>query len=65
MEFVDEVREGDGVLIIYGWRFLLLQFKASERTKYSIEASTLLAQHDVATAIITQIRWNSTINTHG
>ena len=51
LEFVDGVREGDGALIIDCWRFLLLQFKASERTKYSIEASTLLAQHDVATHV--------------
>ena len=45
MEFQDGIREGDGERILRCWRYLLLVFKASRRTNYSVEAFTLLAQY--------------------
>ena len=45
MEFIDAIREGDGGRILRCWRYLLLIFKSSGRSNYSIEAFTLLAQY--------------------
>lgn len=45
MEFQDGIREGDGEKILRCWRYLLLVFKASRHTNYSVEAFTLLAQY--------------------
>ena len=43
-EFSDAIREGDGERIIQMWKFLLLYFRAAHRTKYVLEALTLLVQ---------------------
>ncbi len=43
MEFVDAIREGDGLCILRCWRFFLPIFKSSNRT---IEAFTLLEQYE-------------------
>ena len=40
-EFEDAIREGDGLRVIRCWRFMLLIFKAANRTNYSKEAITL------------------------
>ena len=67
MEFNDAIREGDGTRIIRCWRYLLLLFKASNRTNYAIEAFTLLAQFDylLPHQLARQLAWSRTINTHG
>ena len=67
MEFGDAIREGDGNRIIRCWRFFLPLFKATGRTNYSIEAFTLLCQHDklFSPRLATQLTWSRTINTHG
>ena len=44
MEFQDAIREGDGDRILRCWKYLLLIFKVSHRTNYSVEAFTLLEQ---------------------
>ena len=44
-EFVDGIREGDGLRVLRCWRFLMLLFKACDRKNYAIEAFVLLAQH--------------------
>ena len=41
-EFNDAIKEGDGPRIITCWKFFLLIFKAMKRTKYAVEAATLL-----------------------
>ena len=43
-EFDDAIREGDGGRVIRCWKFLLLFYKASNRTNYAVEALNLLAQ---------------------
>ena len=42
-EYCDAIHEGDGQRILCCWRYMLLLFKASNRTKYTIKAFTLLA----------------------
>ena len=44
-EFRDCIREGDGERVLRCWKFMLLLFKASKRTNYSLEALRLLLQH--------------------
>lgn len=41
----DAVREGDGNRVLLTWKFLLIVYKAADRTNYSKEAAILLAQH--------------------
>ncbi len=67
MEFVDAIREGDGLRILRCWRFFLPIFKSSNRTNYSIEAFTLLAQYEflLTPRIQEQLLWNRTVNTRG
>lgn len=67
MEFTDAVREGDGGRILRCWRYLLLIFKASNRTNYSVEAFTLLAQYHFmfSERMRMQLMWGRTVNVHG
>ena len=67
MEFSDAIREGDGERIIRCWRYLLLIFKATGRTNYSVEAFTLLAQyHFIFTERMQmQLQWSRTVNVRG
>lgn len=67
MEFIDAVREGDGNRIIRCWRYFLLHFKVSNRTNYSIEAFTVLAQQYffLSPRMAMQLTWNRTVNIHG
>ena len=67
MEFADGIREGDGQRILRCWCFFLPLFKATNRTNYSIEAFTLLAQHDFifSERLKQQLIYERTINTHG
>ena len=66
-EFHDAIREGDGERIITCWRYLLLLFKVSHRTNYSVEAFTLLAQYHftVSERMQKQLVWSRTVNIHG
>ena len=36
-EYIDSIREGDGNRILHCWKYMLLIFKASNKTKYSVE----------------------------
>lgn len=67
MEFQDAVKEGDGERILRCWHYLLLVFKASGRSNYSVEAFTLLAQYHFTFSerMRKQLIWNRTINAHG
>ena len=67
MEFIDAIREGDGLRIVRCWRYFLLLFKTTGRTNYSVEAFTLLAQlHFIFTPRMAhQLVWSRTVNTHG
>ena len=67
IEFTDAIREGDGTRILRCWRYFLLLFKASDRTNYSIEAFTLLAQHKYlfSPRMAMQLQWSRTVNVHG
>lgn len=44
-EFVDAVRDGDGLRILIWWRYLFLVFKENGRNSYSTETFTILANH--------------------
>ena len=67
LEFSDAIRERDGERIIRCWKYLLLLFKDSGRTKYSIEAFTLLVQYHFlfSERMRTQLMWSRTVNVHG
>ena len=67
MEFSNAVREGDGFRILRCWRYLMLIFKATNRTNYSGEAFTLLVQYHFlfSKRVAMQLIWSRTINVHG
>ena len=44
-KYRDAIKEGDGERVMRVWKFLLLLFRTSGRTNYSIEALTLLTQY--------------------
>lgn len=44
-EFLDVIREGDGLRILRCWKFLFLIFKCANRKNYALEAFYLLAQN--------------------
>ena len=44
-EFRDAVKEGDGERVYRVWKYLLLLFRESGRTKYALEALNLHLQH--------------------
>ena len=43
--FHDAIKEGDGKRVLLIWKFMLIVFKASNRTNYSKESAILLAQY--------------------
>jgi len=45
MEYIDSIKEGDGDRIFRCWRYMLLLFKVSNKTKYSVEAYNLQYLH--------------------
>ena len=67
MEFIDAVKEGDGQRILTCWKYMLLYFKISHKTKYSIEAFHLLAHYNYINSerLCRQLLWICTINVHG
>ena len=66
-EFIDAVHEGDGGRILRYWKFMLLLFKGSNKTKYSIEAFNLLSQYHfiLSGQLSKQLLWSRTVNVHG
>jgi len=67
MEFNDAVKEGDGERILTCWKYMLMYFKVSHKTKYSIEAFNLLAHYYYiySERLCRQLLWSRTINVHG
>ena len=67
LEYRDAIREGDGERVMKIWKYLLLLFKASGRTNYSIEALTLLSQYYLIlpSRLAEQLKWSRFINTTG
>lgn len=67
LEYCDAIKEGDGFRVLRCWRYMLLVFKATGRTNYSIEAFTLLAQHDFlfSNRQKQQLLWGRFVNVHG
>ena len=65
--FEDAIREGDGGRIISMWKFLLLFFKQSGKTKYSIEAAKLLADFyvNLSPEKRYELKWNCTSSSRG
>ena len=66
-EFSDAIREGDGERVFQMWKFLLLYFRAAHRTKYALEALTLLVQVQalLPPRLAYQVKWNRFVNTRG
>ena len=46
LEYCDGIKEGDGLRVLRCWRFLLLIFRCTGRSNYTIEAFTMLAQYN-------------------
>ncbi len=61
------IKEGDGDRLIRCWKFLLLLFKASNRTNYSLDALNLLAQYYILLPprLAQQLAWSRCVNTSG
>ena len=65
-EFEDAIREGDGKRVERCWKFFLLIFKASNRTKYALEALTFLAHILILPPTLSQqLLWSRFVNTIG
>ena len=66
-EFEDAIREGDGLRVIQCWRFMLLIFKAANRTNYFKEAITLLVRYHslLSPRQREQLVWSRFVNTKG
>ena len=65
-EFEDAIKEGDGERVVRCWRFFLLIFKSSKRTKYSLEAVKLLVNTRVLPPRLReQLIWSRFVNTKG
>ena len=66
-EFEDAIREGDGLHVLRCWKFMLLVFKAGNRTNYAIEMLFLLAQYHLflSPRLVQQQVWSRFVNTQG
>ena len=65
-EFEDSIKEGDVQRVITCWKFFLLIFKAANRTKYVLEAVTLLISLQVLPyRLQQQFTWYRFVNTRG
>ena len=67
MEFNDAIKEGDGSRVLRCWKFLLLVFRASRRTNYSIEALNFLLRifYLLPQRLPQQLMWSRFVNTTG
>ena len=66
-DFEDAVREGDGQRIVQHWKFLLLVFKQTGKTKYGVEAGQLLSGVHITLPEqqAYELVWNRTCSLHG
>jgi L1 cell adhesion molecule like protein len=66
-DFEDVVKEGDGERLVLLWKFMLLLFKQAGKTKYSLEAFTLLYSLNVSLTAKQsyQLTHNRTCNVKG
>lgn len=67
LEFKDAVREGDGDRVMRCWKFLMLFFRASGHTNYTLEALNLLSHYHylLPPRYAEQMKWNRFVNTQG
>ena len=67
LEFRDACAEGDGERVYRCWRLFLPHFKASGRSKYSLEALRLQLQVKalLSPQLAHQVQWNRFVNTRG
>ena len=63
----DAIREGDGHRVLLVWKFLLIVFKAANRTNYSKEAAILLSQfyHLLSERKAEELLYSRFVNTQG
>jgi len=65
-EFRDAVKEGDGERVYCVWKYLLLLFRESGRTKYALEALNLHLQHyGLPPHLAFEITWSRFVNAKG
>ena len=67
VEMRDAIKEGDGERVLQCWRYLLPLFHNSGRKNYTIEAFTLLYQHDYSLPpkLAEELIWSRFVNTRG
>ena len=67
IEYADAIWEGDGEHVYRCWKYLLPIFKSAGRINYSIEALTLLNQHQLRLTprLSAELMWGRFINVHG
>ena len=65
-EFKDAIREGDGIRVDRVWKYLLLYFRSSGKTKYALEALYLQFQKlTLSPRLRKQLLWSRFINSRG
>jgi L1 cell adhesion molecule like protein len=65
-EFKDAIKEGDGERVHRVWKYLLLLYRESGRTKYALEALNLHFQHyGLPPHIAFEIKWSRFVNSNG
>ena len=65
-EFNDAIKEGDGERVYRVWKYLLLLFRESGRTKYALEALNLHFQHyGLPPRLAFEIVWSRFVNSKG
>ena len=65
-EFNDGIKEGDGERVYHVWKYLLLLYRESGRTKYALEALNLHLQHyGLPPRLAFEIVWSRFVNSKG
>ena len=65
-EFKDAVKEGDGIRVDRVWKYLLLFFRSSGKTKYALEALYLQFQKlTLSPRLQKQLLWSRFVNSRG
>lgn len=67
LEFLDSWAEGDGERVFRCWRLFLPHFRASKRTKYSLQALRLQFQVKsmLSPQLAHEVMWHRFVNTRG
>lgn len=67
LEFIDAIREGDGIRDNRCWRAMLIYFVHAKHTNYSKEAILLQAAVNATATphLAAQITWSRVVNTRG